>query len=66
MAASESSSNMRSNSSIAPSNVAAANLAASLALKANNQIFLNLPTGGKLQVVQQPQIFKIKEEPKTE
>ena len=57
---------MRSNSSIAPSNVAAANLAASLALKANNQIFLNLPTGGKLQVVQQPQIFKIKEEPKTE
>ena len=66
MAASESSNNMRSNSSIAPSNVAAANLAASLALKANNQIFLNLPTGGKLQVVQQPQIFKIKEEPKTE
>ena len=57
---------MRSNQSIAPSNVAAANLAASLALKANNQIFLNLPTGGKLQVVQQPQIFKIKEEPKTE
>jgi len=66
VAASESSNNMRSNSSIAPSNVAAANLAASLALKANNQIFLNLPTGGKLQVVQQPQIFKIKEEPKTE
>lgn len=66
MAASDSSNNVRNNSSIAPSNVAAANLAASLALKANNQIFLNLPTGGKLQVVQQPQIFKIKEEPKTE
>ena len=66
MAASDSSNNVRSNTSIAPSNVAAANLAASLALKANNQIFLNLPTGGKLQVVQQPQIFKIKEEPKTE
>ena len=66
MAASDSSNNVRNNSSIPPSNVAAANLAASLALKANNQIFLNLPTGGKLQVVQQPQIFKIKEEPKTE
>jgi len=66
VAASDSSNNVRNNSSIAPSNVAAANLAASLALKANNQIFLNLPTGGKLQVVQQPQIFKIKEEPKTE
>ena len=51
---------------IPPSNVAAANLAASLASRFNNQIFLNLPTGGKLQVVQQAPIFKIKEEPKTD
>merc|ERR1712025_580366 len=41
VAASDSSNNVRNNSSIAPSNVAAANLAATLALKANNQIFLN-------------------------
>ena len=66
MAASESSNKLRNNSLIPPSNLAAANLAASLASKANNQIFLSLPSGGKLQVVQQPQIFKIKEEPNTD
>ena len=66
MAVANSSNSMRTNTGVAPSNVAAANLAASLAAGAQQQICLNLPTGGKLQVVQQPQIFKIKQEIKQE
>jgi len=57
---------MHSNSSVAPSNVAAANIAASLAASAQQNLFLNLPMGGQLQVVQQSPICKIKEEPNTE
>lgn len=57
---------MHSNSSVAPSNVAAANIAASLAASAQQNLFLNLPMRGQLQVVQQSPIFKIKEEPNTE
>jgi len=66
LAVTDSNNQLKGNSLIPPSNVAAANLAASLASRANNQVFLNLPTGGTLQIVQQPQIFKIKEEPKTD
>ena len=49
-------------SGVAPSNIAAANLAASLAASAQQQI-LNTPTGGKLQVVQQPTLLKPKPAP---
>lgn len=43
---------------VAPSNIAAANLAASLAASAQQQIFImNTPTGGKLQVVPQPPLL---------
>ena len=57
---------IHSNSSVAPSNVAAANIAASLAASAQQNLFLNLPMGGQLQVVQQSPILQIKEEPNTE
>ena len=51
-------------SGVAPSNIAAANLAASLAASAQQQIFImNTPTGGKLQVVQQPPQLKPKPTP---
>ena len=66
MAAKGLSNSARNNNIVAPSNVAAASLAASLAAGAQQQIYLNLPTGGKLQVVQQPPLFKIKQEIKQE
>ena len=66
VAATNSNNSIRSTSGVAPSNIAAANLAASLAAGAQQKIFLNLPTGGKLQVVQQPAIFQLKQEPCTE
>ena len=56
----------RNNNIVIPSNVTAANIAASLAAGAQQQIYLNLPTGGKLQVVQKPPVFKIKQEIKQE
>ena len=60
------STSVRNNNLVIPSNVTAANIAASLAASAHQQIYLNLPTGGKLQVVQQPPLFKIKQEIKQE
>ena len=55
---------MHSSSSVVPSNVAAANIAASLAASAQQNLFLNLPMGGQHQVL--PIISQIKEEPDTE
>jgi hypothetical protein len=60
------STSVRNNNVVIPSNLTAANIAASLAAGAQQQIYLNLPTGGKLQVVQKPPIFKIKQEIKQE
>lgn len=66
MGATNTSNTMRSNAGVAPSNFAAANLAASLAAGAQQKVMVDIPATVKIQAIQPQPTLKIKQEPSGE